>query len=415
MHGRHGPAASLCPCTFTPARGIIRTAPREHACHRRGAIVLDSDDDAPPAEATECEDEDSGGEWLCGAQAWEGQLLPPRLPKSDLPDVAAQVEALFAHQPPGRLSRERMQQAQQAGEPGPMRKRKGKASFFRGMKKFRKPPAVPTTEMPPPAAASAPPSLPQAEPAAAAVAPPEPETKPAAAAAPPPPARQLPKMHHSNFALPPGAPAPPNPGSSWTLLNLQEKTEGLHPPLACSPPLAAAPHPAGQSCRVMQLSSDVLRELQATQHAGPAASGGRGRGKASTRKWPGVKESATSAAAAPPATQPAAATPPEPAAAKAPPKAAAPKPAAETAPEPLPVPADMPEAALPQSDKRGRLSYTVRAPSGAARVEVLLHAKAFRVKHWGGDDNKPPQHVSWIVYGGPGGAWQHAIEQGLKW
>ena len=41
--------------------------------------------------------------------------------------------------------------------------------------------------------------------------------------------------------------------------------------------------------------------------------------------------------------------------------------------------ADMPQAAQPQQERKGKLSYTVCSKSTGAKVEVLLKGKAFRV------------------------------------
>lgn len=43
----------------------------------------------------------------------------------------------------------------------------------------------------------------------------------------------------------------------------------------------------------------------------------------------------------------------------------------------------MPAEALPQADRKGRLSYTVVSPVTGAKVEVLLKHKAFRVSKIG--------------------------------
>ena len=47
--------------------------------------------------------------------------------------------------------------------------------------------------------------------------------------------------------------------------------------------------------------------------------------------------------------------------------------------------ADMPLPARPQSEKRGRLSYTVTSPTTGCKVEVLLKGRAFRIKEVGKD------------------------------
>jgi len=46
----------------------------------------------------------------------------------------------------------------------------------------------------------------------------------------------------------------------------------------------------------------------------------------------------------------------------------------------------MPEHALPQGYRKGRLSYTICSSSTKARVEVLLKQKAFRIVKIGEKD-----------------------------
>ena len=46
----------------------------------------------------------------------------------------------------------------------------------------------------------------------------------------------------------------------------------------------------------------------------------------------------------------------------------------------LPVPLCMPEECLPQGVRRGKYSYTIKAPTSGAVVEVLLKGKAFMIK-----------------------------------
>lgn len=48
----------------------------------------------------------------------------------------------------------------------------------------------------------------------------------------------------------------------------------------------------------------------------------------------------------------------------------------------------MPECALPQAFRKGRLSYTVIAPSSKAKIEVLLKQKAFRITKVGEENGK---------------------------
>ena len=69
--------------------------------------------------------------------------------------------------------------------------------------------------------------------------------------------------------------------------------------------------------------------------------------------------------------------------------------------QPLPVPDDMPLELIPQSDSRGRLSYTVHVGEGDQRVsvEVLLKAKAFRTKR------PKVAHVSWTQHESKQAAW----------
>ncbi len=52
------------------------------------------------------------------------------------------------------------------------------------------------------------------------------------------------------------------------------------------------------------------------------------------------------------------------------------------------VPTGMPERALPQSFRKGRLSYTIIAPSSGAKIEVLLKQKAFRITKVGEENGK---------------------------
>ncbi len=52
------------------------------------------------------------------------------------------------------------------------------------------------------------------------------------------------------------------------------------------------------------------------------------------------------------------------------------------------VPTGMPECAVPQSYRKGRLSYTIIAPSSGAKIEVLLKQKAFRITKVGEENGK---------------------------
>ncbi|CAL1128775.1 unnamed protein product [Cladocopium goreaui] len=52
----------------------------------------------------------------------------------------------------------------------------------------------------------------------------------------------------------------------------------------------------------------------------------------------------------------------------------------------LPIPEGMPEHALPQGYRKGRLSYTISSPTSKARVEVLLKQRAFRIVKIGEKD-----------------------------
>lgn len=75
----------------------------------------------------------------------------------------------------------------------------------------------------------------------------------------------------------------------------------------------------------------------------------------------------------------------------------------------LPIPENMPYDALPQSDRRGRLSYTVVSKSGAS-IEVLLKGNAFRIKKCAKDFPKPE-----MLQCGWGKKQARTIDDAWKW
>ena len=63
----------------------------------------------------------------------------------------------------------------------------------------------------------------------------------------------------------------------------------------------------------------------------------------------------------------------------------------------------VPAEAMPQSTKRGRLSYTIAGQDGV-RVEVNLKARNFFVKH----PLVQNKSIGWSAHGGPAAAWEEA-------
>ena len=59
----------------------------------------------------------------------------------------------------------------------------------------------------------------------------------------------------------------------------------------------------------------------------------------------------------------------------------------------------MPIDALPQTARKGKLSYTVTSPHTGAKVEVLLKQKAFRISRQGMVNGPLAQkHRSFVLY-----------------
>jgi hypothetical protein len=270
---RQNAAGHVAIIKFDMAAGVfpsnVHAYPFQLACMlpppRAGALVVAvSDSEDAGGVATECEEEaeepeeEEAGAGLWEMGDWEGQLLPPREPKGGLPAVAAAVEALLLHHPPGRVNRARMQK--KAGEPGLKRKKKkktkkqgkGKASFWRGAKKpppgTRPAAAAAATAAPvrapaeaaggaapaegaaraegaaPAAHSSQPgPGVPAERPGSSAPKQSAPEDTGRTAGARPPTKRKAAASDLlRKYALPRGAPASPNPGDSWKLLNMED-------------------------------------------------------------------------------------------------------------------------------------------------------------------------------------------------
>eukprot|EP00959_Pyramimonas_sp_CCMP1952_P336148 7038745-Pyramimonas_sp.AAC.2 len=78
------------------------------------------------------------------------------------------------------------------------------------------------------------------------------------------------------------------------------------------------------------------------------------------------------------------------------------------------IPSDMPYAAVPQVERTGRLSYTIKDDNDSA-VEVLLHGKAFKVKKNQGMKVKGHEwFFSWAKMGGIEKAWT-ACSNAVDW
>ena len=58
----------------------------------------------------------------------------------------------------------------------------------------------------------------------------------------------------------------------------------------------------------------------------------------------------------------------------------------------------MPEHALPQGYRKGRLSYTISSPTSKARVEVLLKQRAFRIVKIGEKDGYWDHWLLWLCF-----------------
>ena len=52
----------------------------------------------------------------------------------------------------------------------------------------------------------------------------------------------------------------------------------------------------------------------------------------------------------------------------------------------------MPKEALPQHQRKGKLSYTVTSPETGAKIEVLLKGRAFRITKVGSHNG----HLMWV-------------------